>query len=68
MAWLKQYVDDDSIFGAMTSWNATILHKLLKNELVLFYHSHVKQKDYVVPLIWWKSHESWFPNVSFVVW
>ncbi len=34
-------IDDDSIFGAMTS-NVAILHKLLKNELGLFYHLHVK--------------------------
>ncbi len=33
-------IDDDSIFGIMTS-NATTLHKLLKNELGLF-HLHVK--------------------------
>ncbi len=33
-------IDDDSIFGVMTS-NATTLHKLLKNELGLF-HLHVK--------------------------
>ncbi len=34
-------VEDDSIFGAVTS-NVAILHKLLKNELGLFYHLHVK--------------------------
>jgi hypothetical protein len=39
---------------------------LLKNELGLFYHSHVKQKDFVLPLTWWKSHDARFPNVSFV--
>jgi len=32
---------DDSIFGAMTL-NATIVHMLLKNELGLFCHLHVK--------------------------
>jgi hypothetical protein len=57
---------DDSIFGAMTL-NATIVHMLLKNELGLFCHLHVKPKDFVLPLIWWKSHETQFPNVSFVV-
>jgi hypothetical protein len=46
-------VDDDSIFGVVTS-NAIILHKLLKNELGLFHHSHVKPKDFVLPLTWWK--------------
>jgi hypothetical protein len=49
-------IDDDSIFGAMTS-NAITLHKLLKNELGLFCHLHVKPKDFVLPLIQWKSHE-----------
>jgi len=49
--------DDDFIFGAMTS-NATILHKLLKNELGLFCHLHVKPKDFVIHLIQWKSHEA----------
>jgi len=34
-------VDDDSIFRAVTS-NVATLHKLLKNELGLFYHLHVK--------------------------
>jgi len=59
-------VDDDSIFGAMIS-NATTLHKLHKNELGLFHHLHVKPKDFVLPLTWWKSHETWFPNVFLVV-
>jgi len=36
---------DDSIFGAMTL-NATIVHMLLKNELGLFFHLHVKPKDF----------------------
>jgi hypothetical protein len=49
--------DDDSIFGGMTS-NATILHKLLKNELGLFCHLHLKPKDFVLPLTRWKSHET----------
>jgi len=57
-------VDDDSIFGAMTS-NAIILHKLLKNELGLFHHSHVKPKDFVLPLAWWKFDETYLLNVSF---
>jgi hypothetical protein len=59
-------VDDDSIFGAITS-NVATLHKLLKNELGLFHHSHVKLKDFVLPLAWWKSQEIEFPNASFVV-
>ncbi len=50
-------IDDDSIFGAMIS-NAITLHKLLKNELGLLYHLHVKPKDFVIPLIQWKSHET----------
>jgi hypothetical protein len=59
-------VDDDSIFGAVTS-NAIILHKLLKNELCLFHHLHVKPKDFVLPLTWWKPNETWLLNVSFRV-
>jgi hypothetical protein len=59
-------VDNDSIFGALIS-NVTTLHGLLKNELGLLCHSHVKLEDDVLPLIWWKSHKTWFPNVSFVV-
>jgi hypothetical protein len=59
-------IDDDSIFGAMTS-NVATLHKLLKNESGLFHHSHVKPEDFLLPLAWWKSHEAEFPNVSFVV-
>ncbi len=46
-------IDNDSIFGALTS-NVTTLHGLLKNELGLFYYLHVKLKDDVLPLIWWK--------------
>jgi len=42
-------IDDDSIFGAMTS-NVATLHKLLKNELGLFHHSHVKPEDFLLPL------------------
>jgi hypothetical protein len=58
-------VDEDSIFGPMTS-NESILQGLLKNELSLFYHLHVKPKHYLLPLNWWKSHELQFPNISFV--
>jgi hypothetical protein len=50
-------VDDDSIFGALTS-NVTTLHGLIKNELCLFNHLHVKLEDDVLPLTWWKSHET----------
>jgi hypothetical protein len=56
-------VDDDFIFGAMTL-NVTTLHMSLKNELGLFCHSHVKPKDCILLLTWWKSHETPFPNVS----
>jgi hypothetical protein len=59
-------VDDDSIFGAMTS-NVTTLH-MLKNELSLFCYSHVKPKGFIVLLTWWKSHETPFPNVSSLAW
>ncbi len=59
-------VDDDSIFGAMTS-NVVILHGLLKNELGLFHHLHVKLENFLLFLTWWRSHEARFPNVSFVV-
>ncbi len=44
-------IDDDSMFGTMTS-NVATLHGLLKNELGLFYHSHVKLEDFVLPLNW----------------
>jgi len=59
-------IDNDFMFGALIS-NVATLHGLLKNELGLFYHPHVKLEDDVLPLTWWKSHETWFPNVSFVV-
>jgi len=49
-------VDEDSIFGPMTS-NETILQGLLKSELFLFHHLHVKPEHYLLPLNWWKSHE-----------
>jgi hypothetical protein len=58
-------VDNDSIFGALIS-NVITLHGLLKNDLCLFYHLHVKLEDDVLPLTWWESHETQFPNVSFV--
>jgi hypothetical protein len=57
-------VDDDFIFGVVTP-NAIILHKLLKNELGLFHHSHVKPKDFVLPLTWWKFDEALLLNVFF---
>jgi hypothetical protein len=59
-------IDDDLIFGVMTS-NAIILHELFKNGLGLFHHLHVKPKDFVLPLIWWKPDEAWLLNVSFQV-
>jgi hypothetical protein len=59
-------IDDDSIFGVMTS-NETTLQRFLKNELGIFCHSHVKLEDYILPLTWWKSHEAQFPNVFFMV-
>ncbi len=58
-------VNADSIFGLMTS-NKTILQGLLKNELSLFYHLHVKPEHYLLPLTWCKSHELQFSNISFV--
>ncbi len=59
--------DDESIFGAMASNEAT-LHGLLKNELSLFHCLHVKLEIYLLPLTRWNSHEIWFPNISFVAW
>ncbi len=56
-------VNEDSIFGLVTS-NEAILQRLLKNELSLFYHLHVKPKHCLLPLTWWKSHELQFPNIS----
>jgi len=58
--------NEDSIFGPMTSNKAT-LQRLLKNELSLFHHLHVKLEHYLLPLTCWKSHEWQFPNISFVV-
>jgi hypothetical protein len=42
-------IDDDSIFGVVTSNEAT-LHGLLKNELGLFRRLHVKLKDFFIAL------------------
>jgi hypothetical protein len=53
--------DEDSIFGAVNT-----LHELLINELNLFCHLHVKPKDFMLPLTWWKIHEAQFPNVYFM--
>jgi hypothetical protein len=58
--------DEDSIFGVVTS-NEVTLHGLLRNELNLFCHLHVKLKDSILPLTWWKIHETQFSNVSIVV-
>ncbi len=52
---------DDYIFGAMISNEAT-LSILLKNELCLFRHLHVKLKDFILPLILWKSMNRNFPT------
>jgi hypothetical protein len=57
--------DEDSIFGIVTSSEVT-LHGLLRNELNLFCHLHAKLEDPMLPLTWWKIHETRFPNVSFV--
>ncbi len=48
--------NEDSIFGPVTS-NKTTLQGLLKNELSLFHHLHVKPEHCLLPLTWWKSHE-----------
>jgi hypothetical protein len=58
--------DKDSIFRAVTS-NEVTLHGLLINELNLFHHLHVKLEDSMMPLTWWKIHETRFSNVFFVV-
>jgi hypothetical protein len=55
----------NSIFGQVTSNGAT-LQGLLKNEISLFHHLHVKLEHYLLLLTWWKSHELQFPNISFV--
>lgn len=57
--------DENSIFGAVIS-NEVILHGFLRNKLNLFCHLHVKLEDSMLPLTWWKIHETQFPNVSFV--
>jgi hypothetical protein len=44
-------VDEDSIFGPIAS-NESILQGLLKNELSLFCHLHVKLEHYLLPLNW----------------
>jgi hypothetical protein len=49
--------DEDSIFGVVTS-NEVTLHGLLRNQLNLFRYLHVKPKDSMLPLTWWKIHES----------
>jgi hypothetical protein len=53
--------DDDSIFGVVTS-NEDTIHGLLKNELTLFHHLHLKPKDCALPLTWWQLHEARFPT------
>jgi hypothetical protein len=35
--------------------------------LNLFHRLHVKPEDFMMPQTWWKIHEAWFSNVSFVV-
>jgi hypothetical protein len=47
---------------AMTS-NKSTLQGLLKNELSLFVW---KPKDYILPLTWWKLHETRDLNIFFV--
>jgi len=44
--------DDNSIYGVVTS-NEDTIHGLLKNELTLFRHLHVKPEDYALPFTWW---------------
>jgi hypothetical protein len=46
--WLSMKI---KIFGLVTL-NAFILHKLLKNKLVLFCHPHMKLEDLVLPSTW----------------
>ncbi len=57
-------VNEDSIFGILTSNEAT-LQGLLNNELSLFHHLHVKLEHFLLHLTWWKSHELQFLNISF---
>jgi uncharacterized integral membrane protein len=54
--------NDGSIFGVVTSREVT-LQGLLKNELFLFWHLHVKLEDFMLPLIWLKSHEAQISNI-----
>jgi hypothetical protein len=54
--------NDGSIFGVVTSREVT-LQGLLKNELSLFWHLHVKFEDFMLPLIWWKSDEAQISNI-----
>jgi hypothetical protein len=51
-----------SIFGVVTSREVT-LQGLLKNELSLFWHLHVKLEDFMLALIWSKSHEARISNL-----
>ncbi len=48
------------------TFNEDTIHGLLKNELTLFPHLHLKHEDCALPLTWWQLHETRFPNVPFV--
>ncbi len=57
---------DDLLFGKPTSIEEAS-ESLLKSKLFLFCRTVVSKEDLNNPFAWWKTHESQFPNVGFLV-
>jgi hypothetical protein len=62
---LDPLVPNDLLFGEPASTEETN-EGLLKFELFLFCQIVISKKDLQSPLVWWKTHESQFPNVGFL--
>jgi hypothetical protein len=62
---LDPLVLNDLLFGESAS-TKEVSEGLLKFELFLFCWIVILEQDLQSPLVWWKIHESQFPNVGFL--
>jgi hypothetical protein len=62
---LDPLVPNDLLFSEPASTKKAS-EGLLKYELFLFCQIVISKEDLQSPLVWWKTHESQFPNVGFL--
>ncbi len=62
-------MDDDSSLDIfqMTVGSIEATKKLVKREILGFWHYQVDVKEIKCPFQWWEKHEAMFPTIGFLV-